>query len=100
MAGTTIHDESSVAKSFQFALNKHGYNFVTLEEANQKMGYSKPQAIRELLEIHEPTSERITEELVMDIHAFFVSEMVSFFPPKKPALATILTGLPAKSHNS
>ena len=79
MAGTTIHDESSVAKSFQFALNKHGYNFVTLEEANQKMGYSKPQAIRELLEIHEPTSERITEELVMDIHASFVSEMVSFY---------------------
>jgi phosphonatase-like hydrolase len=79
MAGTTIHDESSVAKSFQSALKKHGYALVTLEEANQKMGYSKPQAIRELLEIHEPNPARITEELVMNIHASFVSGMVDFY---------------------
>jgi phosphonatase-like hydrolase len=79
MAGTTIHDESSVAKSFQSALKKHGYALVTLEEANQKMGYSKPQAIRELLEIHEPNLALITEELVMEIHASFVSGMVDFY---------------------
>ena len=79
MAGTTIHDESSVAKSFQSALKKHGYTLVTLEEANQKMGYSKPQAIRELLEIHEPNPARITEKLVMDIHDSFVSGMVEFY---------------------
>ncbi|TNF43716.1 MAG: HAD family hydrolase [Cytophagales bacterium] len=79
MAGTTIHDENSVAKSFQKALNQHGYPSVTLQEANEKMGYSKPQAIRELLEIHEPDPEKITEELIMTIHDSFVQGMLDFY---------------------
>jgi phosphonatase-like hydrolase len=79
MAGTTIHDENSVAKAFQTALNQHGYPAVTLQEANEKMGYSKPQAIRELLEIHEPDSSKITEEFIEQIHAAFVQGMLDFY---------------------
>lgn len=79
MAGTTIHDENNVAKAFQVSLNKHGYPSVTLQEANEKMGYSKPQAIRELLEIHEPDSTRITDELIETIHTSFVRGMLDFY---------------------
>ncbi|MFT7362682.1 MAG: beta-phosphoglucomutase-like phosphatase (HAD superfamily), partial [Algoriphagus sp.] len=35
MAGTTIHDENSVSKAFQAALNKHCYPLVSLQEANE-----------------------------------------------------------------
>ena len=79
MAGTTIHDENNVAKAFQNALNKHGYPSVTLQEANEKMGYSKPQAIRNLLEIHDIDSSKITEELVDRIHTAFVQGMLDYY---------------------
>ncbi len=79
MAGTTIHDENSVAKAFQKALNKHGYPSVTLQEANEKMGYSKPQAIRDLLEIHESDLSKITDKLVDKIHAAFVQGMLDYY---------------------
>jgi phosphonatase-like hydrolase len=79
MAGTTIHDENSVAKAFQSALTKHGYTTVTLQEANEKMGYSKPQAIRELLEIHEPDPSKITPEIIEEIHSDFVQGMLDFY---------------------
>ena len=79
MAGTTVHDENNVAKAFQQALNRHGYPSVSLQEANEKMGYSKPQAIRELLEIHEPNPQRITPELIDLIHAEFVQGMLDFY---------------------
>ncbi|WP_289028572.1 HAD hydrolase-like protein, partial [uncultured Algoriphagus sp.] len=73
MAGTTIHDENNVAKAFQKALNEAGYPQVTLKEANEKMGYSKPQAIRELLEIHEPNSDKITDAIIERLHSDFVN---------------------------
>lgn len=79
MAGTTIHDENNVAKAFQAALNKHGYPLVSLQEANEKMGYSKPQAIQELLEIHELDSSKITEDFVSEIHADFVQGMLKYY---------------------
>lgn len=79
MAGTTIHDENNVAKAFQSALNSHGYPSVTLQEANEKMGYSKPQAIRELLEIHEPVTAKITDQLIDEIHTDFVGGMLNYY---------------------
>lgn len=79
MAGTTIHDENNVAKAFQAALNKHGYPLVSLQEANEKMGYSKPQAIKELLEIHEEDLSKITSELISQIHEDFVKGMLDYY---------------------
>lgn len=79
MAGTTIHDESNVAKSFQYALHQFGYTQVTLEQANQKMGYSKPQAIRELVSLYELNPLKITSELVEAIHRAFVEGMLNFY---------------------
>lgn len=79
MAGTTIHDENNVAKAFQSALNQHGYPAITLQEANEKMGYSKPQAIRELLDIHESDSSKITHELIAEIHTDFVKGMLDYY---------------------
>lgn len=79
MAGTTIHDENNVAKAFQKALNKAGYSQVTLQEANEKMGYSKPQAIRELLEIHEADSALISKDLIDQIHEDFVQGMLHHY---------------------
>lgn len=79
MAGTTIYDENNVAKAFQSAMNRHGYPSVSLQEANEKMGYSKPQAIRELLEIHELNVSKITNQLIDQIHIDFVSSMLHYY---------------------
>jgi len=79
MAGTTIHDESYVAKAFQGAMRRNGYPGVTLQEATDRMGYPKPLAIRELLEIHEPSPDAITPWLVDRIHTDFVDGMVNFY---------------------
>ncbi|GAB3233617.1 HAD hydrolase-like protein [Algoriphagus aestuariicola] len=79
MAGTTIHDENNVAKAFQNALNSHGYPGVTLQEANEKMGYSKPQAIRDLLYIHEPDKSKITAATISAIHDAFVAGMLEYY---------------------
>lgn len=79
MAGTTIYDENSVAKAFQAALNSHGYSKVTLQEANEKMGYSKPQAIEELLQIHEPDVSKISADLIESIHVDFVQGMLDYY---------------------
>lgn len=79
MAGTTIHDENNVARAFQQALNSAGYSEVTLQEANEKMGYSKPQAIRELLQIHEKDSGKITDSFIEAIHTDFVQRMVEHY---------------------
>jgi phosphonatase-like hydrolase len=88
MAGTTIHDENSVAKAFQRALHLHGYPNVSLQEANEKMGYSKPQAIRDLLVIHEPDLEKITDRLIEDIHSAFVQGMIDFYS-KDPSIRPV-----------
>lgn len=88
MAGTTIHDENSVAKAFQKALENYGYPAVSLQEANEKMGYSKPRAIRDLLEIHEPVASKITDELVEQIHVAFVQAMLDYYQ-NDPAIRPI-----------
>lgn len=79
MAGTTIHDENNVAKAFQKSLNEAGYPGVSLQEANEKMGYAKPQAIRELLEIYEPDPARITDDFIEEIHTRFVQGMLHHY---------------------
>lgn len=79
MAGTTIEDENNVARAFQQALNQAGYPEVTLREANEKMGYSKPQAIGELLQIHEKDPGKITNSLIDRIHSDFVQRMVDHY---------------------
>ncbi|SEJ04170.1 phosphonatase-like hydrolase [Cyclobacterium xiamenense] len=79
MAGTTIKDQSNVAEAFVRAFSKHGYTAVTLKEANEKMGYPKPLAIKEMLVAHTPEGERVSEKLVDTIHDSFVDEMIQFY---------------------
>lgn len=79
MAGTTIKDNSNVAEAFQNAFLKHGFNGVTLEEAQEKMGYSKPLAIRNILSDHIAESKNITDELVSSIHSDFVNNMITYY---------------------
>lgn len=76
MAGTTIKDQSNVAEAFVSAFLSNGYAQVSLAEANEKMGYPKPLAIREMLEAH---AEEVTDEEVTKIHASFVEEMMRFY---------------------
>ena len=86
MAGTTIKDQSNVAEAFVRAFSKHGYTAVRLEEANEKMGYPKPLAIKEMLEAHTPEGEPVSEERVDAIHDSFVEEMIRFYK-ESPAIA-------------
>ena len=79
MAGTTIKDKSNVAAAFQEAFLHHGFGKVTLEEAQEKMGYPKPLAIRDILTQNVSTQDEITEDLISAVHADFVSNMIEYY---------------------
>lgn len=79
IAGTTIKDNSNVAAAFQQAFLQHGFSEVSLAEANEKMGYPKPMAIREILSQHIANSDTITENLVDEIHEVFVANMIEYY---------------------
>lgn len=79
IAGTTIKDNSNVAGSFQHAFLNHGFENVTLAEANEKMGYPKPLAIQAILSNHVSDKATITEDLIDDIHEDFVQNMIAYY---------------------
>ncbi len=79
MAGTTIKDNSNVASAFLEAFFIHGFDQVTLEEAQEKMGYPKPLAIRDILEKHVSGDLEISQGLVDAIHSTFVKNMIAYY---------------------
>jgi phosphonatase-like hydrolase len=79
MAGTTIKDNSNVATAFQEAFHHHGFDKVTLEEAQEKMGYPKPLAIKDILTENIEDKSLINEELVASIHKDFVKNMIAYY---------------------
>jgi phosphonatase-like hydrolase len=79
MAGITIKDNSNVAAAFQEAFLHHGFDKVTLEEAQEKMGYPKPLAIRDILSQNVSEESEITDVLVADIHDDFVNNMIEYY---------------------
>jgi phosphonatase-like hydrolase len=79
MAGTTIKDNSNVAAAFQEAFLHHGFEKVTLEEAQEKMGYPKPLAIKDILSQNIAEKSMITEELIASIHLDFVNNMIAYY---------------------
>lgn len=78
MAGTTVKDENYVGLAFQKAMDNYQYQ-IPLQDINPIMGYEKPLAIKMMLEVHEPDQEKITEELIADIHHDFVENMLQFY---------------------
>lgn len=79
MAGTTIKDNSNVAAAFQEAFLSHGFAKVTLAEAQEKMGYPKPLAIRDILTKHVADDFEIPRGLVDAIHSKFVQSMMAYY---------------------
>ncbi len=78
IAGTTVKDDHEVSKAFQAALKKYSYE-VKLETVNPLMGYEKTLAIRQMLQLHEPDAQKITTELVSNIHREFVQQMLKLY---------------------
>jgi phosphonatase-like hydrolase len=78
IAGTTVKDDHEVSKAFQAALKKYNYH-VELDKINPLMGYEKNLAIRQMLQLHETDSDKITTELVGNIHKEFVLQMIHFY---------------------
>src|SRR5258708_32172514 len=76
LAGTTVEDNKDVHRVLQSALRKYGV-VISIEEANAVMGIPKPVAIEQLLLEKEHSS--ITPDLIMQIHAVFVHEMIDFY---------------------
>lgn len=79
IAGTTMKDDSNVASAFQQAFLQHGFGTVSLAEANEKMGYPKPLAIKEILSQHVAEIDQVTEALVGEIHDDFVGNMIQYY---------------------
>ncbi|WP_442591312.1 HAD hydrolase-like protein [Pedobacter sp. AW31-3R] len=78
IAGTTVKDNFEVSKTFQAALDKHGYQ-MALDVINPLMGYEKKLAIRKLLALDGVEEAEITPALVDSIHAEFVRKMIEFY---------------------
>jgi phosphonatase-like hydrolase len=78
MAGTTVKDENKVADTFSSAMKKHGYN-VTVAHVNPLMGYEKSVAITKMLHEHEPDTNKITPQLVYNIHQEFINLMINYY---------------------
>jgi phosphonatase-like hydrolase len=76
LAGTTVEDHQDVHRMLQRALERYHVP-ITLAEANAVMGIPKPVAIETLLKQHRHPD--ITSELIQDIHAVFVKEMIAFY---------------------
>lgn len=78
MAGTTVKDENYVGLAFQQAMKHFGYE-IPLKDINPIMGYEKPLAIKMMLQVYEPNTALITEELIGVIHKDFVASMLHFY---------------------
>ena len=78
MAGTTVKDKNFVGAAFQQAMKSHGYD-IAIQDVNPLMGYEKPLAIRMMLETREPNKDKITDELISEIHSHFVNGMIQFY---------------------
>ncbi len=88
MAGTTVHDDNNVYKAFQATFHQFGYTQVNDQDINQRMGYAKPQAIREILSLYEPDAASITNERVEQLHDAFRQEMLNFYR-KSPSVKSM-----------
>lgn len=77
LAGTTVQDNRDVHRILQFALRKHGVT-ISLEDANAVMGIPKPIAIKQLLELRDPTGDNTALRIQL-IHDDFVSTMIAFY---------------------
>jgi len=77
MAGTTVEDNQNVAQALQHALNGFHYK-VTLEDANEVMGYPKPVAIRSLLKKYGGEEVAANDQLVSEVHDQFV-KLITFY---------------------
>ncbi|SDP02393.1 phosphonatase-like hydrolase [Mucilaginibacter sp. OK268] len=78
IAGTTVKDDQEVSKAFQAALKKYNYN-IELNRIDPLMGYEKTLAIKQILLLIENDTDKITPELISDIHKEFVQQMIRFY---------------------
>ncbi|MGO4290059.1 phosphonatase-like hydrolase [Chitinophaga sp. RAB17] len=99
IAGTTLHDESNVAKVLQQTVQLAGVS-VTVEEVNEVMGYAKPYAIRYLLQ-HKQDSRYSDEAFISQLHDRFVADMKSYYAThpavrEKEGVSAVFAALKAK----
>ncbi|MBS0029506.1 phosphonatase-like hydrolase [Chitinophaga sp. 22321] len=99
IAGTTLHDESNVAKVLQQTIQLAGVS-VTVEEVNEVMGYAKPYAIRYLLQ--QKQDNRYSDQVfITQLHDRFVEDMKTYYAThpavrEKEGVSAVFAALKAK----
>lgn len=99
IAGTTLHDESNVAKVLQQTIQLAGVT-VTLEQVNEVMGYAKPYAIRYLLQ-QQQDSRYGDDTFIQELHGRFVADMKAHYANnpavrEKEGVSAVFAALKAK----
>lgn len=99
IAGTTLHDESNVAKVLQQTIQLAGVA-VTLEQVNEVMGYAKPYAIRYLLQ-QQQDSRYSDDAVIQELHSRFVADMKAHYASnpavrEKEGVSAVFAALKAK----
>ena len=80
MDGQIVKDKNFISEALQLALKKHGYD-VPLELIDPLKTYGKPQAIRQLLRVHEHNDARINTALVGVIYEEYLRQINILQPP-------------------
>ncbi|MCJ8209594.1 HAD hydrolase-like protein [Mucilaginibacter sp. RS28] len=79
LAGTTVKDKAhDVSRALINAMETYGYT-VSFDDVDPIMGYQKTVAIKMLLDKHEPNSDKVTVELINQIHETFVEMMLAHY---------------------
>lgn len=78
LAGTTIKDNQDVHRVLQNTLSKFGVS-ISLADANEVMGISKPVAIRMLLNKCYRDASLVTAGQIDEMHKQFIEEMIAFY---------------------
>lgn len=86
IAGTTVKDNHDVSKALSAALLQYDYD-VPVAEIDPIMGYEKNLAITQLLKRHESQPEKITPELIRNIHTAFVQQMIRHYQTSPDIIA-------------
>jgi phosphonatase-like hydrolase len=73
-----VKDHGEIADAFQKAMRAFGYE-IPGEKIHPLMGYKKNQAIRMMLDKHEPDETKVSTDRVNSIHDRFIQEMIRYY---------------------
>lgn len=78
ISGTTVKDKGEITEAFEKSFEQKGYH-ISKEKIAAVMGYKKTDAIKTLLEEFAKDKSIINENLINEMHDFFIQNMIDYY---------------------